>query len=180
MKYNEFFGSKLNTVLLLVLIVLMVFAIRIMLRNEDVYLHPFTSQVSTKQTNPKIDIKVFPPPDSNLPPCCKEGNLWGNKEDLISFSGEINSNKFTFFGSVKNSYFFEGNILVNVSSEDGKMVKNSHGSALGNWMTSGPVLFTGSVDLTGLPKGYNIIEIKNDNPSGLSKNDKSIFIKFLR
>ncbi len=36
---HKFFGSKLNTVLLLVLIVLMVIAIKIMLKNQVVYFH---------------------------------------------------------------------------------------------------------------------------------------------
>ena len=34
---NNFFGSKLNTVLLLILIVLMVFALRIMLKDKEIY-----------------------------------------------------------------------------------------------------------------------------------------------
>lgn len=38
MKYNEFFGSKLNSVLLLILIILMVFAIRMMFQNKELYL----------------------------------------------------------------------------------------------------------------------------------------------
>jgi hypothetical protein len=33
-----FFGSKLNTALLLILIILMVIAIRIMLQNKEIYL----------------------------------------------------------------------------------------------------------------------------------------------
>lgn len=39
-KCRGFFGSKLNTVLLLVLIVLMVIAIRIMMKNPDLYTLP--------------------------------------------------------------------------------------------------------------------------------------------
>jgi hypothetical protein len=178
---NEFFGSKLNTVLLFVLIILMVIAIRMMLQNKELYFNLQPIEISKiDPVNPEINIKVNPAPDSNIPPYCKEGNLWGNKEDLISFLGEINSNTFTFTGSVKNSYFFEGNILVNVSSGDGKIVKNGHGTASSEWMTSDSVSFSGSIDITGLPKGYDIIEIKNDNPSGLAKYDKSIFIRFLR
>lgn len=38
---NKFFGSKLNSVLLLILIVLMVFALRIMLKEKETYLPSF-------------------------------------------------------------------------------------------------------------------------------------------
>ena len=38
MKYNEFFGSKLNSALLLILIILIVIAFRLMFENKEVCL----------------------------------------------------------------------------------------------------------------------------------------------
>jgi hypothetical protein len=48
-KCRGFFGSKLNTVLLLILIVLMVIAIRIMLQNKEVYFPGIQSSKETLQ-----------------------------------------------------------------------------------------------------------------------------------
>lgn len=153
MKYNEFFGSKLNTVLLLVLIVLMVFAIRIMLRNEDVYLHPFDQEQEQAITN--------------------------KANDLVSFSitsGQKVSGIMKITGSVKNGYFFEGNILINVLDANKNVLKKSNAMATTDWMTSGPVSFEGNIDFSGLQKGPAYIEVHNDNPSDIRVNDKSILV----
>ena len=47
---QNFFGSKLNSVLLLILIVLMVFALRIMLKDKETYV-PFTSDDNKEEVN---------------------------------------------------------------------------------------------------------------------------------
>lgn len=154
---GKFFGSKLNTILLLILIILMIGAIRIMLQTKELYLHP----VSSFQ-------------QSGVTPV-----VLGNKDDLVSFSitpGQKVSKVITFTGSVKNSYFFEGNILIDVLDAAGNNVLKSNAKATTDWMTSGPVSFSGSLDLSSLAPGYAYIEIHNDNASGLAQNDKSILI----
>lgn len=55
---NNFFGSKLNSVLLLVLIVLMVFALRIMLKNKETYL-PFAEE-NTEINSPEMNTEQEP------------------------------------------------------------------------------------------------------------------------
>ncbi len=79
-------------------------------------------------------------------------------------------------GIVKNAYFFEGNILLNVLDQNKNVLKTGHGSAITDWMTSGPVSFQGIIDTLGLPTGAAYIEIRNDNPSGMPENNKSILI----
>ena len=156
-----FFGSKLNTVLLLILIILMVIAIKIMLRNEAVYL-PSLVQNKTEQTTPKIDFQ----------------NL-GNKDDLVSFSilpGSEVHGIMSYKGTIKGGYFFEGNILINILDTDKKVLKKSNAVAKTDWMTSGPVDFEGNIDFSGLAKGPAYLEIHNDNASGLSQNDKSVLV----
>ena len=155
---NNFFGSKLNTVLLFVLIILVVIAIRLMLENKETYL-PFMQNQETK-TNAVYQIS-------------------GNKDDLVSFSilpGSKVSGIIKLSGSVKNAYFFEGNILVNIVDTNEKVLKVGHGTATSEWATTGPVSFEATLDFSGLPKGSAYIEIRNDNPSGISANDKSILI----
>ena len=46
---NKFFGSKLNSVLLLVLIILMVFALRIMLKDKETYLPNLNNSIELNE-----------------------------------------------------------------------------------------------------------------------------------
>ena len=103
----------------------------------------------------------------------------GNKDDLLSFSVLVGSNvsgNMAVSGIVKNGYFFEGNIGINILDINKNVLKSSHGTAITDWMTAGPVSFEGSVDFTGLQTGPAYIEIHNDNASGLPENDKNILI----
>jgi|SRR3989338_11191082 len=154
---NNFFGSKLNTVLLLVLIVLMVFAIKIMLKNKELY-PPFDQREEEVDSPPQIS---------------------GNKGDLVSFSispGQKVSGLVPVSGSVKNAYFFEANILLNILDADKNLLRAGHGQAISDWMTAEPVSFEGKLDFTGLPAGPAYVEIHNDNASALPEHDKSILI----
>ncbi|HLP86934.1 MAG TPA: Gmad2 immunoglobulin-like domain-containing protein [Candidatus Paceibacterota bacterium] len=106
----------------------------------------------------------------------------GNKQDLIYFSitpGQKVSGLTTFVGSVKNAYFFEANILVNVLDANKNVLKSGHANATTDWMTTEPVSFEGNIDFSGLPKGPAYIEIHNDNASGLPENDKNILIPII-
>ena len=140
-----FFGSKLNTVLLLILIVLMSVAIYLMLQNREFYLHPFNQP---EQANYKI---------------------FGNTGDLASFSilpGEKVSGIVKFTGTLHGGYFFEGgNISVDVVAMDQTLLKAGTGTPTSEW-TKDPVSFDGTLDFTSLPKGLVDIKIMNDNPSG--------------
>lgn len=53
---KSFYGSKLNTVLLLILIVLMIFAVKIMLSNEALYFPYLENANKTEQQSQKISI----------------------------------------------------------------------------------------------------------------------------
>jgi hypothetical protein len=164
-----FFGSKLNTALLLVLIILMVIAIRIMLRNEKEYFGAFQKEV------PVVTI------DQTQTPIPKEA-LLGNKDDLISFSIWPNTKVhgiLSYRGVIKGSYFFEANIVINILDTNKKVLKTSNAVAKTDWATSGPVSFEGNIDFTGLSTGPAYFEIHNDNASGLPANDKSILIPII-
>jgi hypothetical protein len=157
---NEFFGSKLNTALLLVLIVLMVVAIWVMFPNRELYLHPF----SQNQEQTAIV------------------GISGNKEDLVSFSilpGSKVHGVVSYRGVIKGGYFFEGNILIGVADVSGKIILQSNAVAKTDWATSGPVSFEGNLDFSKLQKGSAFIEIHNDNASGLPENDKLVLIPII-
>ncbi len=169
-----FFGSKLNTVLLLVLIILMVVAIKIMLRNEKEYFGALGIKVNTEQT----PVNVI---DKTQEPIPKE-NLLGNKDDLISFSIWPNTKVhgiLSYRGVIKGGYFFEANILINILDLNKKVLKRSNGITKSDWMTAKPIPFEGNIDFTNLPKGPAYFEIKNDNPSDNRELDKSILIPII-
>lgn len=155
---NNFFGSKLNSVLLLILIVLMVFALRIMLKDKATYLPVLEQNVPAREVE-------------------------GKKGDLISFSivpgAEMPSGILSYRGSIKGAWFFEANILINILDKNKQIIKSSNAVAKTDWMTVEPVEFEGNIDFTGLPKGPAYFEIHNDNASGLPENDKSIQIPII-
>lgn len=61
---NKFFGSKLNSVLLLILIVLMVFALRIMLKDKTTYLPVLEQNTPTVQ----VPTENIPVPTDRINP----------------------------------------------------------------------------------------------------------------
>ncbi len=154
---NNFFGSKLNSVLLLILIVLMIFALRIMLKDKGTYL---------------------PVLEQNVPDRVTEGKT----VDLVSFSVLPNtevSGILSYRGSFKGVWFFEANIQINILDANKNVIKASNAVAKTDWMTVEPVEFEGNIDFTNLPKGPAYFEIHNDNASGLPENDKFIQIPIL-
>ena len=120
--------------------------------------NPTTSTTTTNPTNNTITIKNV---------------------DLVSFSiapiSQV-SGVMNVTGTVKNGYFFEGNIILNILDSNKNLLKTGHGTATIDWMTSGPVSFDATLDFTGLPTGPGYIQIHNDNASGLPEYDKSILI----
>lgn len=164
-----FFGSKLNSVLLLILIILMIIAIHIMLQNKEYYLEAFQKET------PAVTV------DQLQTPIPKE-TLLGNKNDLISFSIWPNTKVHgvvSYRGVIKNSYFFEANIGINILDANKKIIKSSNAVAKTDWATSGPVSFEGNIDFTGLPTGPAYFEIHNDNASGIPANDKSVLVPII-
>ncbi|HTE48928.1 MAG TPA: Gmad2 immunoglobulin-like domain-containing protein [Candidatus Paceibacterota bacterium] len=157
---KEFFGTKLNTVLLIILIILVFVAIKIMVLNKDTYL-PFLKDYS-KPSEQIVDSRIL-----------------GNKDDLVSFSivpGSKVHGVVSYRGVVKGGYFFEANIVVNILDSNKKLLKASNARAIDDWTTAGPVAFEGNIDFSSLPKGPAYLEIHNDNPSDIRANDKSILI----
>ncbi|OGF95124.1 hypothetical protein A3I95_00820 [Candidatus Nomurabacteria bacterium RIFCSPLOWO2_02_FULL_44_12] len=150
---SNFFGSKLNSVLLIILILLMVVALKVMLNDKAKYL-PFLDQSQNTQ-------------------------ILGNKDDLVSFSilpGSRVHGVTSYQGVVKGAYFFEANIGIAITDTNKKVILQDHANATTDWMTSGPVSFGGSIDVSGLPKGDAYLVIQADNPSDMRENDKFIFI----
>ncbi len=121
---------------------------------------------------PKVEAPVVVTPE-------EPAVVSGMKEDLISFSllpGDRVSGMMNVTGTLQDAYFFEANIRVDILDEDMNTVKEGFGTATTDWMTTGPVSFQAMIDFTGLSSGPAFIAIRNDNPSGLSENDKEILV----
>jgi len=120
----------------------------------------------------KSNTEVPTPSNENI-------EILGNEDDLVSFSflpGTKVSGFMSYGGSIKGGYFFEGNIQINILDVNKNLLKAGFATATSEWMTADPVIFSGSIDLTGLPVGPAYFEIHNDNASGLPENDKFIQI----
>lgn len=146
--------SKLNASLIVVIIILLIIIILF----------------ATKKAN----APVIETPQNNA-----DIGILGNGGDLVYLSILPNakvSGVLNLTGEVKGGYFFEANILVNVLDANRNVLRQGHGTATTDWMTTDPVTFTATVDFTGLPTGPAYLEIHNDNASGLSENNKSILI----
>lgn len=90
-----------------------------------------------------------------------------NKEDLLALSiapGSTVTGEFVLEGVVKNAYFFEGNISVDLLDANQNVLKAGYGTATTDWMTVEPVTFSANLDATGL-MGPGYIKIQNDDPS---------------
>ncbi len=176
---NKFYGSKLNTILLFILIILMIWALIFMYKNKDVCYSIKDNKNMSSYFESDLGYQ-----DSELKKDkAKDDLIEGNKDDLIYFSinpGDGLIGSLNAVGTVKGGYFFEGNILVNILDKNKKLLKAGHGTAVSNWMTSGEVNFHTFIDFSeGLPPhdgGEAYIEIKNDNPSDDRSKDKSILI----
>ncbi len=142
-----FFGSKLNTVLLFVLIVLMVIALRWMSEQRQLYLP------APRATEPTSSVSQ------------------GNIEDLIALSlqpGQRVSGKMSVTGTIKGGYFFEGSFPVGILNAQKQPTTYGPGyaTATTDWMTAGPVSFSFDLDLTQVPPGQYYIKFAQDDPSG--------------
>jgi hypothetical protein len=131
----------------------------------------------TKKANAPVTPPVVAPVQDN-----HDIGILGNGGDLVFLSILPNakvSGALNLTGEVKGGYFFEGNILINVLDTNKNVLKQGHGTATTEWMTTDPVSFTATVDFTGLVAGPAYLEIHNDNASGLPENDKSILIPII-
>ena len=158
---NNFFGSKLNSALLIILIILMVIALKVMFKDKGTYFPLWDGEQSGQKE--EMDRRA----------------LLGNADDLVSFSiwpGDKVHGMVSYSGVIKGAYFFEANIVINILDANKKLLKGSYAMATIDWMTSGPVSFEGNIDFSGLPVGAAYLEIHNDNASGLPEYDKSVLV----
>ena len=155
--------QKIITLLIVILILLVSGALFLYGQKEKIY--PFSL--------------ITPADDTSLPQIKNKERIEGRKDDLVAFSlspDMIVSGLMSYRGTIKGGYFFEGNILINILDQDKNVLKKSNAIAKTDWQTGGPVDFEGNIDFSDIRSGPIYFEIKNDNASGISANDKNILI----
>ena len=80
-------------------------------------------------------------------------------------------------GQATGAWFFEASFPVVLTDVKGKVIATGQASAMGNWMTTKMVSFTGSVSyVKQTPGTRGFVILKRDNPSDLPQNDASVKI----
>jgi hypothetical protein len=158
-------GNTLVVILIIVVIGLLFLLVR--KEGEDrIIVPPQTQPAQTQTSSGKESAAIIAAGKANV----------SDLVDLSIIPGQSLSGSNDITGTVQGGYFFEGNILVNVVDKNKAVLRAGHGSATGDWMTSGPVAFSAIVDVSGLAQGFAYIAIQNDNASGESANDKIIYV----
>ncbi len=90
--------------------------------------------------------------------------------------GDTVSSPLTISGSISGSWFFEGNLPLRLEDDEERVISNGHAQAQGEWMTTDPVAFEGSIQYKVIRDMNGFVVIAKDNPSGLPENDDEIRI----
>lgn len=90
---------------------------------------------------------------------------------------EFVTSPFKIVGKARGSWFFEGSFPIVLLNEKKEIIVQTTAQAKGNWMTADFVPFEATLkfDETHLTNAGTIV-FKNDNPSGLSENEKTFSV----
>jgi Immunoglobulin-like domain of bacterial spore germination len=110
-----------------------------------------------------------------------------DNSDMIVLASPVSdavvTSPLTITGQARGGWYFEASFPVVLTNWDGLIIAEGPATAQGDWMTSEFVPFTASLtyinpytagDPDFMKRGTLIL--KNDNPSGLSENDRAIEI----
>lgn len=87
-------------------------------------------------------------------------------------SGQSISSPVTIHGEAKGPWYFEATFPIQIKDSNGKILVDSYGTALGEWMTTDFVPFEATLTFPAPTTSTGNIIISNANPSG--DNDKSL------
>lgn len=105
-----------------------------------------------------------------------------SSEDLIKvenpYPGSVTGKEFSVTGQARGTWYFEASFPVQVLDKDGKVLFEGPAQAQSDWMTENFVPFKIDIKVPQTYMGPATLVLKNDNPSGLPENDRSISFKF--
>jgi len=91
-------------------------------------------------------------------------------------SGEELSGEVMVLGEARGGWFFEAQLPIRITDEQGNILGSSYGTAIGDWQTDDFVKFSGKVSYELETEGKGFLVVAKDNPSGLAQYDKEIKI----
>lgn len=86
------------------------------------------------------------------------------------------SQNITVTGKARGPWYFEASFPLEVRDMEGNILGQGYTQAIGDWMTTEFVPFSGQVSLKGNLPQSGVLIIRNANPSGDSERDKSVEI----
>jgi hypothetical protein len=87
------------------------------------------------------------------------------------------SSPLTMWGRARGTWYFEASFPVQIKDASGAVIAEGPAQAQGDWMTEEYVPFMITLPFPAQPAGsVGTVVLRNDNPSGLPENDKSLEI----
>jgi hypothetical protein len=100
--------------------------------------------------------------------------------DLIKvenpFPGAVTGKSFTVIGTARGYWYFEASFPIELIDKNNKVIATAVAQAQGDWMTENFVPFRVEIKAPNDYIGPATLVLKNDSPSGLPENDKSVMI----
>ena len=85
---------------------------------------------------------------------------------------QVVTSPMTIKGKVRGNWFFEANIPIILKDENGKVLAQKGYLTSENWQTADYVNVDTTLKFPAPKTDYGVLEIHNDNPSGMPENDK--------
>lgn len=83
----------------------------------------------------------------------------------------------TITGKARGGWYFEASFPIEIQNASGTKIAEGPAQALSDWMTEDYVPFSATLTYPAQPAGsVGKVILRNDNPSGLPENDKSLEI----
>ncbi len=82
--------------------------------------------------------------------------------------------EFMVLGKAPGNWFFEADFPIQVRDKDGNVIARTFASAIGEWMTTELVNFSGKIIVEGGYKGPATLILVKNNPSGLPEHDDAV------
>lgn len=105
---------------------------------------------------------------------CPVGGIAAKETSLSKPSADdLVISPLTVEGTMPGSWYFEANAIIELYDSNNKLIARSPVQALGEWMTTGSVAFSGKLEFATPVTSTGTLVFKNDNPSDLPENSKS-------
>lgn len=127
---------------------------------------------SMQRQNPAPEPAPEPPPP---PPAVSFENPYPDQISIDSPQpGASITSPVSISGKARGTWYFEASFPIQITDAQGTVLAQVPMQATGDWMTTEFVPFTGSVEFATPTTTTGFIIFKNDNPSGLPENEKSV------